>query len=154
MWNIRSRFSSACAVVLLSLLVSSAATDSYFDKTSLDNDSEYKVENENTIYPVAEYEDLGRAGEDPRKSLMENMMEYTERLTDAEDRRPSPKVEAKYPSWSELAGLKDVGIKKWVTALSNNVSSKLLPKNRRQLKWRKGTTVVCYLKLCSFKQPF
>ncbi|OWR52888.1 hypothetical protein KGM_201191 [Danaus plexippus plexippus] len=112
------------------------------------------VENENTIYPVAEYDDLGRAGEDPRKSLMENMMEYTERLTDAEDRRPSPKVEAKYPSWSELAGLKDVGIKKWVTALSNNVSSKLLPKNRRQLKWRKGTTVVCYLKLCSFKQPF
>ncbi|CAG9562210.1 unnamed protein product [Danaus chrysippus] len=141
-WSI---FSSACAVVLLTLLVSSAATDLYVDKSRLDNDSEYKVgtafskvDNENTIYPVAEYEDLGRAGEDPRNSLNEKMMQYTERLTDDEDRRPSPKVEAKYSSWSELAGLKDVGIKKWVTALSNNVSSKLLPKNRRQLKWRKG----------------
>ncbi|XP_050351053.1 uncharacterized protein LOC126773872 [Nymphalis io] len=59
---------------------------------------------------------------------------------------------------SELPDLKEVDEKKWVTALSTNTGkSTKTPKPRSQNKWNsqkgKGTPMLCYFKLCSFRYP-
>ncbi|XP_047533524.1 uncharacterized protein LOC125068449 [Vanessa atalanta] len=59
---------------------------------------------------------------------------------------------------SELPDLKEADEKKWVTALSTNTGkSNKTPKSRPQPKWNskkgKGTPMLCYFKLCSFRSP-
>ncbi|CAH2096564.1 unnamed protein product [Euphydryas editha] len=134
------------AALMLFIMATTVATYSEIPATSEEG-------NEMTSWPADLKEKTEPGAYWGRNLVIYNMLKQLQSDDERYDNEDDPNIDQK---WSQLPDLKDPDEKKWVTALSTNTGkSTKSPNPRPQPKWKskkgRGSPMLCYFKLCSFR---